>query len=268
MGALPVYEDVAERYGLYIDELREFFASYSLRYGSPDDLLPVAGLLRTHGSFPGDLGLVLRSILFRENSAISRTRLLEIVAVAIGGPRMERPPQQCWRPLSQLFSFITQVRRRPLNRTGEGAQLIPFPSAVMTGEPDDSASPSESPTLPYSPEPETPSFTAFFQRFIPSPKNFPQWLSILLIAGAGAILIAAFLVFVLQPSAHSQTRPKSNPTPAAVFHTKPSAYGEAFLPALTAPVRKHRTAPRPPAPDAQTQAAASSPPDRQTQADQ
>ncbi len=253
MGALPVYEDVAERYGLYIDELREFLASYSLRYGSPDDLLPVTGLLRTHGSFPGDLGLVLRSILFRENSALSRTRLLEIVAVAIGGPRMERPPQQCWRPLSQLFSFIAQVRRRPLNRTAEGAQLIPFPSTAGTGEPEDSAA------LPYSPEAEAPGLAAFFQRFIPSPSTFPQWLSVLLIAGAGAILIAVFLVFVLQPSAHSQTHPKSNHTPA-VFHAKPSAYGEAFLPALTAPVRRHRATPRPPEPDVQSQAAASSPP--------
>jgi hypothetical protein len=254
MGALPIYEDVAERYGPYIDELREFFASYSLRYGSPDDLLPVTGLLRTHGSFPGDLSLVLRSILFRENSTLSRTRLLEILAVAIGGPRMERPPQQCWRPLSQLFNFITQVRRRPLNRTTEGAQLIPFPSAVVTGETDDSAS------LPVSPEPETPSLAQFFQRFIPSP--FPQWLSILLIAGAGAILIAAFLVFVLQPGSHSQTHPKSIHTPA-VFHAKPSAYGEAFLPALSAPVRRHRATPRPPTPDSQSQAAASTPPDSQ-----
>jgi hypothetical protein len=259
MGALPIYEDVAERYGLYIDELREFFASYSLRYGSPDDLLPVTGLLRTHGTFPGDLGLVLRSILFRENSAISRTQLLEIIAVAIGGPRMERPPQQCWRPLSQLFAFITRVRRRPLNRTTEGAQLIPFPSAIVTGEPD------ESTPLPDPPETETPGFVAFFQRFMPSPSTFPQWLSVLLIAGAGAILIAAFLVFVLQPSAHSQTHSKINYTPT-VLHAKPSAYGEAFLPALSTPVRRHRATPRPPAPDPQTQAAASTPPNSQTQA--
>jgi hypothetical protein len=256
MGALPVYEDVAGRYGLYIDELREFFASYSLRYGSPDDLLPVTGLLRTHGTFPGDLGLVLRSILFRENSALSRTRLLEIVAVAIGGPRMERPPQQSWRPLSQLFNFITQVRRRPLNRTTEGAQLIPFPSAVVTGEPD------ESTPFPDSPDAEAPGLIAFFQRFIPRPSTFPQWLRVLLIAAAGAILIAAFLVFVLQPSAHSQTHSQVNHTPT-VFHAKPSAYGEAFLPALTAPVRRHRATPRPPEPDAQSKAAASSPPDSQ-----
>jgi len=262
MGALPIYEDVAERYGPYIDELREFFTSYSLRYGSPDDLLPVTGLLRTHGTFPGDLGLVLRSILFRENSAISRTRLLEIVAVAIGGPRMERPPQQCWRPLSQLFAFITRVRRRPLNRTTEGAQLIPFPSAVVTGEPEESTPLPDSPDLS---EAETPSLAGFFQRFIPSPSTFPQWLSVLLIAGAGAILIAAFLVFVLQPSAHSQTHSKINHTPP-VLHAKPSAYGEAFLPALTVPVRRHRATPRPPAPDAQSQAAASSPPVSPTQA--
>ena len=259
MGALPVYEDVAERYGPYIDELRELLASYGLRYGSPDDLLPVTGLLRTHGTFPGDLSLVLRSILFRENGTLSRARLLETVAVAIGGSRMERPPQQCWRPLSQLFAFITHVRRRPLNRTAEGAQLIPFPSTAGTGEPDESAA------LPYSPEAETPSLAAFFQRFIPSP--FPQWLSILLIAGAGAgaILIAAFLVFVLQPGSHSQTHPKSIHTPA-VFHAKPSAYGEAFLPPLSVPVRRHRATPRPPAPDPQPQAEASTPLDSQTQA--
>jgi len=257
MGALPVYEDVTEHYGPYLNELREFLTSYGLRYGSPDDLLPVTARLRAHGSFPGDLGLVLRSILFRERGSISRTRLLEIVAVAIGGPRMERPPQQSWRPLSQLFAFITQVRRRPLQATSEGGQLIPFPTTVADDEDDVSV------PLPDSPDHETSKIADVFLRIIPSP--FPQWLSVLLIAAAGAFVIALFLMAVLRPSAHSEIRPHTiHAPPVSVHVAKPSAYGEAFLPALTAPVRRHRTIQRPP--DAELQPAASGPPKNQAQA--
>ena len=257
MGALPIYEDVAEHYGPYVDELREFLTSYDLRYGSPDDLLPVTARLRAHGSFPGDLSLVLRSILFRERGSISRARLLEILAVAIGGPRMERPPQQSWRPLSQLFAFITQVRRRPLQATSEGGQLIPFPATVADDEDDDPI------RLPDSPDHETSKIADFFLRVIPSP--FPQWLGVLLIAAAGAFVIALFLMAVLRSSAHSQIRPHTIHAPPASIHVaKPSAYGEAFLPALTAPVRRHRASQRPPA--AESQATASMPSETQSQA--
>jgi hypothetical protein len=258
MGALPVYEDIAEHYGPYVDELREFLAGYSLRYGSPDDLLPVTARIRAHGSFPGDLGLVLRSILFRERGSISRARLLEILAVAIGGPRMERPPQQSWRPLSQLFDFITQVRRRPLQATSEGGQLIPFPATIADDEEDDDPIP-----LPDSPDHETSKIADFFLRIIPSP--FPQWLSVLLIAAAGAFVIALFLMAVLRSSAHSQIRPHTiHAPPVSVHVAKPSAYGEAFRPELSVPLRRHRTSQHPT--DAELEPAASVPPKNQVQA--
>jgi hypothetical protein len=132
MGALPARELTVFRYAAYIEELREFLASYGLRYGSPYDLSAVTRRLQEPAPFAGDLALILRSIAQREGPALSRAEMLEMLARAIGGPVMERPPKSCRLHLTQLFGFVTEVRRRPLSSTSDvRGQLIPFPSSTF-----------------------------------------------------------------------------------------------------------------------------------------
>src|ERR1019366_1125685 len=140
MGALPSPEPVAVRHAAYIEELHAFLDTYGIPYGSPDNIFPVAERLRFPGPFAGDLSLVIRAILFSEGGSMPRAQLLQVLALAIGGPGMEHAPKESAQPLRQIFAFLAAVRGRPLNGSpGTGAQLVPFPSGVLDQTTEDRA---------------------------------------------------------------------------------------------------------------------------------
>lgn len=218
MSASPILEPAAIRYSTYIEELHEFFSAYGLKHGSPRDLLTLTRWLRTPGPFAGDFSLVTRFIISRENGDISRAQLLEVIAIAIGGPEMERAPREFQRSLSQLFAFLTTVRHRPLMTTDDQpAEVIPFP-ADSTAPPDNSPSP----------------------RRLLRPFHFgsnpavPTLRTPLIIAGAVLLAISLFLIFFHHTAGQTDFRLNApHPAvaaPAATSLAKPSPYGSAFLP--------------------------------------
>lgn len=134
----------AERFGPYIEELQEFFASSCLRYGTPEDILDLTERVDSSSAFAEDLSSMVRSIVLREGGALPHSQLLEILALAIGGPRMDHAAQQFSQPLRYLLSFIGGVLRRAWNeppgespRTAQHssaepvrhhqAEIVPFP---------------------------------------------------------------------------------------------------------------------------------------------
>lgn len=115
MGALPTSEPVAFRFAPYIKELREFFAVSHLHFGAPEDIFPVNERLQTSKAFAEDMSSMIRAILLREGGSMAHAQLLEILAIAIGGPAMDHASQDYRQPLRQLLAFLTGVLRRPWN---------------------------------------------------------------------------------------------------------------------------------------------------------
>ena len=135
----------AERFGPYIEELQEFFASSCLRYGTPEDILDLTERVDSSSAFAEDLSSMVRSIVLREGGALPHSQVLEILALAIGGARMDHAAQQFSQPLRYLLSFIGGVLRRAWNeppgdspriaqhapvdhsRHHHQAEIVPFP---------------------------------------------------------------------------------------------------------------------------------------------
>ncbi|HEX9198707.1 MAG TPA: energy transducer TonB [Acidobacteriaceae bacterium] len=107
--------EVANRFASYVRELQEFFASYGMHYGSPEDIHPVIGLLDDAGPFADDLSSMVRSIILREGGSLPRADLLEIVAVAICGNDVDTVAQELQHSIRHLMGFLNTVLRRPWN---------------------------------------------------------------------------------------------------------------------------------------------------------
>jgi protein TonB len=108
----------AVRFAPYIEELREFFASASLRYGSPEDIIPITERIESSQQFADDLSSMVRSIVLRQGGEMAHSQLLEILAIAIGGEtgeKTDQAPQEYVQPLRNLLSFLTGVLRKPWN---------------------------------------------------------------------------------------------------------------------------------------------------------
>jgi TonB family protein len=115
MAALPRPEPAARRYAPYIQELREFYASSGLSFGSADGIAPVAERLQSPGSFVDDLSSLIRSIILREGGAVPHAVLLQILVISITGGEIDQPSEQLREPLRGLLIFVTGVLRRPWN---------------------------------------------------------------------------------------------------------------------------------------------------------
>jgi len=132
------------RFAPYIEELQEFFASSCLRCGTPEDILDLTERVDCSPAFAEDLSSMVRSIVLREGGGLPHSQLLEILAISIGGPKMDHSAQQFSQPLRYLLSFISGVLRKPWNEPpGESrqswreptdrparhhqAEIVPFP---------------------------------------------------------------------------------------------------------------------------------------------
>jgi TonB family protein len=121
----------AVRYAPYIEELQEFFASSCLRYGSPEDIIAMTDRLESSPAFAEDLSSMIRSIVLREGGEVQHSQLLEILAIATGGEKMDHSPQHYGQPLRNLLSFLTSVLRKPWNEPPPEpvrAEVLPFPT--------------------------------------------------------------------------------------------------------------------------------------------
>jgi protein TonB len=123
------------RFAPYIEELQEFFASACLRYGAPEDIIDLTERIDSSQPFAEDLSSMFRSIVLREAGELQHSQLLEIVALAVGGPKMDQAAQHFAQPLRSLLSFLSGVMRKPWNEPPdekhhrvERGEVVPFPT--------------------------------------------------------------------------------------------------------------------------------------------
>ncbi len=99
-------EGVGVRFSAYIGELREFFMSRGVPFGSPEDVVGFADRVGELGPFQEEMGSLVRSIFFQESEHLGRGELLELVAVAVGGPEVETAAQQMHTSVRQIVLFV------------------------------------------------------------------------------------------------------------------------------------------------------------------
>jgi TonB family protein len=125
MPALWSPEDLAARFAPYIEELHDVFAMHGLHYGSPDNIGQLTERLQKPGLLNEELAALVRSMVLREGGSIPRTDLLEIVAIAIAGPRMNPAGEELQPAVKQLLSFLHTALRRPWNEPPGEERLHP-----------------------------------------------------------------------------------------------------------------------------------------------
>lgn len=125
MPALWSPKDLAVRFAPYIEELHDVFVMHGVRYGSPDDICQLTERLQKPSSLNEELAALVRSMVLREGGSIPRTDLLEIVAIAIAGPRMDPAGEELQPSVRQLLSFLHAALRRPWNEPPGEERLHP-----------------------------------------------------------------------------------------------------------------------------------------------
>ncbi len=99
------------RFAPYVTELREFFASWEMRFGAPEDLAAFAQALREPGTFREELASLTRSVVYREQGTIGITELLELMTVAMGGARIAEAGEAVREPVRELLGFLGKAMR-------------------------------------------------------------------------------------------------------------------------------------------------------------
>jgi hypothetical protein len=231
MGALPIPDFYP--HALYIEELHNFFQAQGLHYGSPADLVRLVERLDDPGLFHEDMRAMVRAILTREQNSISRSDLLAMLAVAVGGPLIYRSATHLRQPLSQLLAFVDGIlRRSPVQPTlGPATQSQLLPRADVIPFP---AAPAIAPNLPAAASGRSRVWLTAIPRSAlrslrPAVPASPSFRSVWWIA-AGVTLVMILLALMLRPR-HSVAAAMI--TPDGYYAPKPSAYGLAFQPSFS-----------------------------------
>lgn len=101
------------------------FVMHGLHYGSPNDICSLTERLQKSDPLSEELAALVRSMVLREGGSMPRTDLLEIVAIAIAGPRMDPAGEELQPAVKQLLSFLHAALRRPWNEPPGEERLHP-----------------------------------------------------------------------------------------------------------------------------------------------
>ena len=160
MAVLWSTPELAARFSKYVEELRDYLASYSMHYGSADDLGAVATRLDADEPFREDLASLVRATILREGGVVPRANLLEILAIAIGGSDFDQAGNTAQLPLRQLLAFVNRVTAKPWNQPPGEARLTPetIPATIyeMPPPPVREESPAAPPQTPAAAHGESP----------------------------------------------------------------------------------------------------------------
>ena len=102
---------VAIRFAPYIEELHALLSRNGRSFGAPEDLPPFAAGVSVPSAFQDDTAALVRSVVYRENKAITTVELLELLVVAAGGPQVDEAAEDLHQPVGQLLAFIRKASR-------------------------------------------------------------------------------------------------------------------------------------------------------------
>ncbi len=83
-------QETSGRYGGYVAEFQELFGKYEVKFGKPADFLQLSPKLAHDEQFRKEFTVLTKSVGQREEGRLTRTRILTIVALALGGPETEK----------------------------------------------------------------------------------------------------------------------------------------------------------------------------------
>lgn len=133
MAAASRLELLANRCAVYIEELREFFLSRKIPCGNPMAIADLADRL-DDPSFREEMTSMVRSVLYREDTPLSRSELLELLAISAGGANYEDAGLDLHEPFRRLMAFANEVlsaqRRGFSAREPASAEALTVDSAL------------------------------------------------------------------------------------------------------------------------------------------
>lgn len=83
-------QETSGRYGGYIAEFQELFGKYGMKFGKPADFLQLPSKLAYDEKFRSDFTELTKSVAQRDEGRLTVTRMLTIIAVALGGTELEK----------------------------------------------------------------------------------------------------------------------------------------------------------------------------------
>jgi len=102
-------QDTAKHYGNYITEFQDLFRANDVGFGSPEDFFRLAPRLARDESFREGFTALTKSVAKREDGRLTLTRMLTIVALAMGGKGIEEVGDSGAVPVSLMVVFLAGI---------------------------------------------------------------------------------------------------------------------------------------------------------------
>ena len=121
---MPFFSDTREtsaRYGRYIAEFQELCKRHEVSSGTPEDFYRLAPKLAYDEGFRADFCTLARSVAQREEGHLTLTRILTIIAIAMGGESIDMIGTAGAVPVSLVVVFLAGVGGWSENETNNAA---------------------------------------------------------------------------------------------------------------------------------------------------
>lgn len=102
-------QETAERYGKYVAEFQELFRTNEVSFGSREDFFRLAPRLAHDDSFREGFAALANSVVKREDGRLTLTRMLTIIAIAMGGMEIEQVGSTGAVPVSLVVVFLAGI---------------------------------------------------------------------------------------------------------------------------------------------------------------
>jgi TonB family protein len=131
--------ETSARYGTYVTEFRELCKRHEVSYGTAEDFFRLAPKLAYDGRFRDDFSQLATSVAQREHGRVTLTRILTIIAIAMGGDSVDKMGTAGAVPVSLVVVFLAGVggwsENEPDPRFATAEYIAsPSPDAGMSAE--------------------------------------------------------------------------------------------------------------------------------------
>jgi TonB family protein len=101
--------ETSARYGTYITEFRELCKRHAVSYGTAEDFFRLAPKLAYDERFRDDFCNLAKSVAQREDGRVTLTRILTMIAIAMGGENIDSIGTAGAVPVSLVVVFLASV---------------------------------------------------------------------------------------------------------------------------------------------------------------
>ena len=101
-------QEIASRFGDYIDDFHDVFRCHGVDFGSPEEFFAFARTVKYHSELRRDVMRVVKSVMEGETDISFRT-ILTIIAVASGGPDVATFDSEMSTPVHQVIESLIGV---------------------------------------------------------------------------------------------------------------------------------------------------------------